>query len=227
MDSFRRRNVKFLNSRSAVPAIHLLLGPPFMQVNWLPRWLLAVLYELQPLRYRDLKMHLRRIASDVILFSAAVAEALHGVASVSLSLVRSCSLWTWAAGVLWCGGWLLFHRLDFAKVYLILSLFAAIFASLRHKERGEVSAYSVFNAGFRRLLGTLAAEDFEAEILHRQHRPNGLGAVRVDQGVDAHQREPAAFQRRLRGKKARRTYEARLERRRLQAELEEEAFLAE
>lgn len=165
------------------------------------------------MRYRDAKRTVRSMAASWLALSSAMREALLGLFHASMSLLRSCSPAIATKVGIWGGGLLLFHSFDFGKVYLILSLFGVVFSSLRHKEEGEVSAYSVFNTGFRRLLGTLTAEDFEKEILHRERRHQEVNQHRAE--------EPVAVQRHLRGKKARRTYEARLERRRLQAELEE------
>ncbi|CAM9800101.1 unnamed protein product, partial [Discosporangium mesarthrocarpum] len=67
----------------------------------------------------------------------------------------------------WVGGWALFTWFEFGVVYFIVSVMGAIFTNLREREEGEWSAYSVFNAGCEALLGTLSADQFEREIMHR------------------------------------------------------------
>ncbi|KAG6611223.1 uncharacterized protein IUM83_12595 [Phytophthora cinnamomi] len=60
---------------------------------------------------------------------------------------------------------------EFAVAYVILSGFAALGFHLLvggEERAGGMSAYSVFNRGAQRMLGTLSAEQFENEIRHRQ-----------------------------------------------------------
>lgn len=107
---------------------------------------------------------------------------------------------------------------EFGSLFIILTLMSLIFLNLGERKAGQLSAYSVFNNGFQRLLGTLTAEQFENELLHR----NG-GDQLFD---DIHQHQQAANDEnprqvnRKRGKKLRRTYEARQQRRELREELQ-------
>ncbi|KAE9010189.1 hypothetical protein PF005_g11430 [Phytophthora fragariae] len=60
---------------------------------------------------------------------------------------------------------------EFAVAYVVLSGFAALGCHLLigGEERADgISAYSVFNRGAQRMLGSLSAEQFENEIRHRQ-----------------------------------------------------------
>lgn len=52
---------------------------------------------------------------------------------------------------------LVFHFLE--KIYFILSCFYFIFSNLGIRKEGEMSAYSVFNKGFKKLPGTFSAEE--------------------------------------------------------------------
>ena len=45
------------------------------------------------------------------------------------------------------------------KIYFILSCFYFIFTNLGKRKEGELSAYSVFNKGFKKLPGTFSPED--------------------------------------------------------------------
>eukprot|EP00903_Cladosiphon_okamuranus_P009386 g8950.t1 len=73
-----------------------------------------------------------------------------------------------ALGVLsWLCGWAFFIWLEFGAVYFIISAMATIFVNLGEREDGEWSAYSVFNAGCKALLGTINAEQFEREIMRQ------------------------------------------------------------
>lgn len=69
--------------------------------------------------------------------------------------------------VLWLLGYLIALEIEFGIVYLTSSLIGLIFLNLGTKREGEVSAYSVFNPGCRRLDGTFTSDDFEKNVLHR------------------------------------------------------------
>lgn len=53
---------------------------------------------------------------------------------------------------------------DITSTFVILSIFTLIVTNLRKRGDGELSAYSVFNEGFVRLLGTTTAEDIDNNI---------------------------------------------------------------
>ena len=70
--------------------------------------------------------------------------------------------------VLWALGYLIALEIEFGIVYLTSSMIGLIFLNLGTKKEGEISAYSVFNPGCRRLDGTFSSDDFEKNVLHRQ-----------------------------------------------------------
>ena len=71
--------------------------------------------------------------------------------------------------IIWLGGLGVFIHFGFGSVFLMLSAFYLIYASLRGSRRRpwEPSAYSVFNKNCESIDGTLKAEDFEREIIGR------------------------------------------------------------
>lgn len=79
----------------------------------------------------------------------------------------------WIALGLKCALWLIlvkiFILLEFGAVFFIFSAFAFIWYNMRSepKKKGEISAYSVFNPNCETIDGTLSAEQFEREILHK------------------------------------------------------------
>mmetsp|Transcript_2828 Transcript_2828/g.4711 ORF Transcript_2828/g.4711 Transcript_2828/m.4711 type:complete len:100 (+) Transcript_2828:429-728(+) len=73
---------------------------------------------------------------------------------------------TWALTILWLTAFVVMNCLEFGSLWIILSMFASIFLNLGKRRRGEVSAHSVFNNGFKQLLGTMNAEQFDNEIRH-------------------------------------------------------------
>ena len=70
--------------------------------------------------------------------------------------------------LLWLIGYLLFLEFGFGIVYLTSSIIGVIFCNLGKREKGTLSAYSVFNPNFERLDGTFTSDDFERNVLHRQ-----------------------------------------------------------
>lgn len=211
----------------------------------------AVAYELQPVRLQDLQ------STAAWLKESACSPELWALLATACELLRtqlyglsSLPVHWYALSAAWLGGWALFAYLEFGSLWLLLSLFGLLFANLGERKAGEVSAYSVFNAGFKRLLGTRTAEDFEQDIGYRPFA--GDGADGEDEGVlfddivfDENEQvgegeedfpvERAANQngavrnnnnRRIRGKKSRRNYEERIQRRQQQQQMVEE-LLAE
>nr|CAI5840263.1 unnamed protein product [Callosobruchus analis] len=67
---------------------------------------------------------------------------------------------------LWSILYVIFIKLQFGTVYLIVSCLIGMYLNTRTKPKapGEISAYSVFNANCESIDGTLKAEQFEREI---------------------------------------------------------------
>ena len=74
------------------------------------------------------------------------------------------------AFVAWLAGGPMLTRLapSVAPVYVIVSLIVVIFVNLGTKKEGEVSAYSCFNEGQRRLPGTFTADDVDQAVRRGQ-----------------------------------------------------------
>jgi hypothetical protein len=132
-----------------------------------------------------------------------------------------------ATVICWFLGLYLFIRVQFAAVYCILSMIGLIFINLGTRAQGEMSAYSVFNKGFRRMLGTLTADQFDREIRHRGHDNNDdddedNDGFDDDLGPNNRRNRPRGgdnndlAHRKVSGKKARRGYEKKLQRRQLE-----------
>jgi hypothetical protein len=188
------------------------------------RILSAILYELQPMRRKDVVRLLRKYSIIISELLKAFAELSQEFVQWSVSTFKTTKLLWYIYAIMWIGGFVWAAYVEFEKVFVIITLFGVIYMNLGEKRDGEISAYSVFNFGFKRLLGTLTAEQFENEIMHGQrpglHDPHRRAVGNENDG-DAVGDQDAVVQRHVRGKKARRTYEARLERRRLLAEMQE------
>ena len=177
----------------------------------------AVLYELQPCRYKDLRRFFGGLSRTLKDLSLLLYDTTQELTAGLILFTRNLTLQAYLEMFLWVSVFLLCKYLQIEHIGVTLSLLYLLLRNLRErgKDDDELSAYSVFNKGMRRLMGTLTAEQFENEIMHGQRAQppprenfndqnnNDINALGADEG-----------RRVLRGKKARRTYEARLERRR-------------
>ncbi len=122
-----------------------------------------LIYELQPLRLRDITNMMVVIGQVSMLFLKALLVGIKALCSsavnLSLSTVFICTTWM-------CGALISHIYVDTLSLYVMATLFALIFLNLGERKQGELSAYSVFNDGFEEILGTLNAKQFDREIRH-------------------------------------------------------------
>ncbi|KAG6970965.1 hypothetical protein JG687_00002304 [Phytophthora cactorum] len=135
---------------------------------------------------RDTRAKVRRKVAQLL-----SKETLESVALALRPHWRSLAFYSLATSI-WIGGLVYIHdnEPEFAVAYVILSGFAVLGYHLLlggERRADGMSAYSVFNRGARRMLGSLSAEQFENEIRHRQpgheDAPNPRGAA---QALDHH-----------------------------------------
>ncbi|XP_025105126.1 SAYSvFN domain-containing protein 1-like [Pomacea canaliculata] len=71
--------------------------------------------------------------------------------------------------LLWMSLWRIFIELQFGAVFFAVSALIFIYFNTRtgKSKSNTLSAYSVFNPNCERLQGTITAEQFERELLHR------------------------------------------------------------
>ncbi|KAL3661319.1 hypothetical protein V7S43_013524 [Phytophthora oleae] len=137
---------------------------------------------------RETRAEIRRKVAQLL-----SKETLESVALALRPHWRSLTFYAFATAI-WLGGLSYIHsnEPEFAVAYVILSGFAALgYHLLAGGERraGGISAYSVFNRGAQRMLGSLSAEQFENEIRHRQPGYEDAPNPRHDrqaEGFDAH-----------------------------------------
>lgn len=140
----------------------------------------AVLYELQPFRILDVISLFKYILN--------ICRLLTKVGLLSDKLYKRAVEWpatvsalTWTKVTVWATGWALMTYAGFGSLWILLSMIASIFMNLGTRKKGEMSAYSVFNKGFRELLGTLNADQFDNEIRHRgEHGHRMRDIVQLD-----------------------------------------------
>ncbi|XP_062506170.1 SAYSvFN domain-containing protein 1-like [Corticium candelabrum] len=92
------------------------------------------------------------------------------------NIIGSAYLWK---AVVWLCLWGFFVEIEFGTVFFIASILLVVYCTLGSEERkaGEMSAYSVFNEGFKAIDGTLTAEQFDREI---RSGPGRVGTSKSD-----------------------------------------------
>lgn len=85
---------------------------------------------------------------------------------IAISLVPTWKFWLLL--VSWIVGFRIAVLHGWGAVYVLVSILLLIFLNLGKRREGELSAYSIFNDGFRRLPGQLTAEQLEAQMRRRR-----------------------------------------------------------
>ena len=152
-------------------------------------WLRAILYELQPVRYSELPA-MRGVLPYLQRMSALVGHGIHHVPGLvrrvyTFLAQRTAREWSLVVGALlyYVAVRWIHHALDAGPVVLILTALVGIFTIGLGENTDGISAYSVFNRGFQRLLGEVDAEDLVAQQMGggmRIHRDGGAGREILD-----------------------------------------------
>ncbi|KAL4144194.1 hypothetical protein PRNP1_013333 [Phytophthora ramorum] len=131
-------------------------------LDWLVPFIPPVLRVNRETR-AEIRRKLEQLLSKETLQHVALALRPHWRSLVFYSLLTT----------IWIGGLVYIHHneAEFAVAYVILSGFGVLGYHLLvggDIRSDSISAYSVFNRGAQRMLGSLSAEQFENEIRHRQ-----------------------------------------------------------
>ena len=101
-----------------------------------------------------------RISSLSVLFAALLTIFKALFFTIFFDIPRK----TQIIATLWVFGWFCFTKyLEIGAIYFLVSVFVGMMYHLGEKEEGEMSAYSVFNRNFTRLVGTMTAEELIAQ----------------------------------------------------------------
>lgn len=164
----------------------------------------AVLYELQPVRYSEFAVYKdsavvtgRRLFSGTLAFCS---ETLPAAAGSAVHYARQHASWRHSKMIAAAVAYYSFVRwihsaLDAGPVVLIVSALVAIFTvGLSDEKSSELSAYSVFNKGFQKLMGSV-----DADALLQQHVGGGMMMMQQQrqhqEGVREVDELPVRFQR--------------------------------
>ena len=141
-------------------------------------WCRAVLYELQPVRRSqlpDMRLVRQRLAATVrLLVQVGLPRTCQAVTTWIGQRSRREWMWLTAALVYYAAVRWIHSVLEAGPVVLIITALIAIF-TIGLSDEGNadgISAYAVFNRGFRRLLGTVEADDLVAQHM-------GGGGMRI------------------------------------------------
>lgn len=137
-------------------------------VDYCQMVIMNCMYELQPVRVDDAKNAIiwttKQIFSLIMWFlSFFQLKNIPKVEWKTIALIT-----TWSAGY-WA-----FLQWELGSLYIMISILVAMFMNLGERRKGELSAYSVFNKGFRNLPGQLRGEDIDREIRHIFERNNDV-----------------------------------------------------
>ncbi|KAI4371492.1 hypothetical protein MLD38_019720 [Melastoma candidum] len=83
---------------------------------------------------------------------------------ILLMAVFSLSLKTWGLIILWFVMAPVAHKWDVGPLYILATGFCIILLNLGRRQPGDLSAYSIFNEGFRELPGTLNADRLDRDM---------------------------------------------------------------
>ena len=180
----------------------------------------AILYELQPARISDIFFWCKNIYVIAFQFKKVLNEIASCLIKDVIPYIRSrMTLSFMWYSIVWFSGFYVMNYFEFGSLWIILSLFALIIFNLGEKDDDDDtwSAYSVFNKGYRNILGALTADQFDKEIRHRRGDDNNTENANNEDGND----EAVIDKRHMRrGKKGRRGYEDKLIRRHQQQQAE-------
>lgn len=189
-------------------------------------YLSAILYELQPIRLKDLKYICSIVITNYLQFFSFFKNQTVPAIYVIVNCVTSIKLRHMILFLVWVISLWVFSYLEFATVFVILTGFALIFINLGTRNKDDISAYSVFNSGFQRMMGTLTAEQFDREIRHNDFDGDDDDDNRVIDG-DVEPRRVVDQRQFRRGKKGRRRYEDRLARRMAEEDVFQDGLIDE
>eukprot|EP01031_Cornospumella_fuschlensis_P039399 gene39399-47961_t len=141
----------------------------------------AILYELLPLTFNDVEGMYK---GSIVIF-VDLGRLVYHIALGTVNWWRTKSWVFIVSFALWIVGLVGANYFEVATLYICASIFVSMLMNLSTRREGELSAYSVFNTNFERLMGTLTAEQFDAEIRHQMPMDNNnampmLGAADED-----------------------------------------------
>ena len=154
--------------------------------NWKSQareWIDLIMYELKPFTFPSAQ-DLSSLHSTLEKSSEQLSSAIRDIAMAFIDWFKSQKTHDWTTTFLRALPWVLIllvgASLGFGAAVAIALMIRLVFVNLGEKAKGdEWSAYSVFNRGFRRLMGSI-----DARALERQYVGGALAGVAPDEGND-------------------------------------------
>ena len=180
-----------------------------------------ILYELQPCRPQDVVAFYHWTVRNATSLYQHIP--INYVAAECFTFLRTIHLKTFALTSIWILLWLCaIYVFQMGNLFLICSMAVAMFTNFDDRKANSMSAYSIFNSGCQRILGTMTAEQFEKERVGNHHYHdekeddddndetpyNNIGNEE-DHDADDNSKHGKQNKKHHTGKKSRRNYEER------------------
>ena len=123
-----------------------------------------IIYELQPVRPIDIYDWTSHFLKETAVLVVFILTSFKDIMVYIYSYMIKVKWKTYAFITAYLALLILAIKYDVLSTFVIISIFTLIFTNLQKRLDGELSAYSVFNEGFIRLLGTTTAEDIDNNI---------------------------------------------------------------
>jgi hypothetical protein len=130
----------------------------------------AILYELQPVRWRELKEWTKSLGSNLQSVVVAVYSGMAFVLRSTGGTLKNMKLGTAVRCSLVLASFLVafyWGGENIFKLYLAIMIISLVYIyglDRRVRGKGELSAFSVFNDGFQRIAGTFDADQIDRMI---------------------------------------------------------------
>ena len=145
--------------------------------------LIKIQYEFIPLRPKDAHLLFVYLYKNVMQLVIALISLSRWFPLFVLQTVKSINKAQWLICALFIVGLYVFNYAGFGSLFVILSLFAALFSNLGDNSNDNtLSAYSIFNKNHQSLMGTLTGDQFDREIRHNNVIVEGDGEYEDAEG---------------------------------------------
>ena len=125
---------------------------------------MKLLYELVPIRPKDATRLIHWVLSEYV----TLLRLLINLLLVLLRLLKFLIASMWRKIAIFAVGFYIFSLYGFSHLWLLLTGFSIIYINLSDEARkpGELSAYNIFNVGFKRIIGDLDADQIDQQLRH-------------------------------------------------------------
>lgn len=138
-----------------------------MEIRYILNILKQILYELQPVRPDYAYKTITSFVKFIIELFLVITKGIWVMIEYLIQFLTSLSIRFVSGFLIWSIVMAIFVYIEFGMLGIFITLFGLLFYNLGERKKGELSAYSVFNDNFQRILGTTTGEDIDNELRHR------------------------------------------------------------